>query len=167
MAKPVNFGTIYGLGPRSLRAKARADDGKDMTERQAKAFLGEDHAQYPGVRAWHGLKRNSSGAVRTLGGRRVAVSSDQFYGAKAKHVMQGTGGARLKRALILHCEGRAECPRAVMVLAVYDEVVLEVPETNAADATSWLAAGMTDAMAPLITPVPVEVETTVRKTCGG
>jgi DNA polymerase I-like protein with 3'-5' exonuclease and polymerase domains len=36
-AEPVNFGAIDGLGPRSLRVKAKAEYGKDLTEAQAKS----------------------------------------------------------------------------------------------------------------------------------
>jgi DNA polymerase-1 len=83
MAKPVNFGAIYGLGPRSLRLKARADYGKEMTEEQARGFLNAFFAEFPGVRAWHNhLKRGKATAVRTLGGRRIAVEADQFHGRR-------------------------------------------------------------------------------------
>jgi DNA polymerase-1 len=113
------------------------------------------------------LKRDRSGAVRTLGGRRVAVLADQFYGAKANYVVQGTGGDGLKLALVLLWERRAECPRAAVLLAVHDEVVVEVPESDAAAAKAWVARCMTDAMAPLIDPVPVEVEVSAGHTWGG
>ncbi len=90
MAKPVNFGAIYGLGPKSLRVKAKADYGKDMTEEQARGFLDAFFKQFPGVRAWHNrLKCEKATEVRTLGGRRIAVEADQFHGAKANYVIQG------------------------------------------------------------------------------
>jgi DNA polymerase-1 len=168
MAKPVNFGAIYGLGPRSLRLKARADYGKEMTEAQARGFLDAFFAQFPGVRAWHNrIKREKATAVRTLGGRRIAVETDQFYGAKANYVVQGTGGDGLKRALVLLWERREQCPNAELVLAVHDEIVVEVPEASATAAKAWVERGMIDAMAPLIDPVPVEVESKVGRTWAG
>jgi DNA polymerase-1 len=168
MAKPVNFGAIYGLGPRSLRLKARAEYGKDMTEAEAKGFLDAFFREFAGVRVWHNrLKRQRATEVRTLGGRRVVVEPDQFHGAKANYVIQGTGGDGLKRALVLLWDRRAECPHAEPVLAVHDEVVLEVPKAGAERAKAWLERCMVDAMAPLIDPVPVEVESTVGRTWGG
>lgn len=168
MAKPVNFGSIYGLGPRSLRLKARADYGKEMTENQARKFLDAFFAQYPGVRKWHnGLKCDKATAVWTLGGRRISVEPDQFYGAKANYVIQGTGGDGLKRALVLLWERREQCPSAEVVLAVHDEIVIEVPEAEAEVAKAWVEQGMIDAMAPLIDPVPVGVEAKVGRTWGG
>ncbi|MCE9561277.1 MAG: bifunctional 3'-5' exonuclease/DNA polymerase [Planctomycetes bacterium] len=168
MAKPVNFGAIYGLGPRSLRLKAKSEYGKDMTEKQAQGFLDAFFAEFAGVRTWHDrLKRHKATEVRTLGGRRVAVEPDQFYGGKANYIVQGTGGDGLKRALVLLRERRGECPNAEPVLAVHDEVVLEVPEGDAEQAKAWLERCMVEAMAPLIDPVPVEVESKVGRTWGG
>jgi DNA polymerase-1 len=168
MAKPVNFGAIYGLGSRSLRLKAKADYGKDMTEEQARGFLNAFFQEYPGVRAWHNtIKQKRPTEVWTLGGRRVAVEPDQFFGAKANYVVQGTGGDGLKRALVLLRERRAECPDAEPVLAVHDEVVVEVPESEADAARAWVEKCMTDAMAPLIDPVPVGVESKIGRTWAG
>ncbi|WP_232069957.1 DNA polymerase [Gemmata massiliana] len=168
MAKPVNFGAIYGLGPRSLRLKAQADYGKDMTEDQARGFLDAFFAQFPAVRAWHNrLKRDRATEVRTLGGRRIGVEPDQFFGAKANYVVQGTGGGGLKRAPALLWECRDQCPNAEVVLAVHDEIVLEVPEPEREAAKTWLSGCMIDGMAPLIDPVPVEVEVKVGATWAG
>jgi DNA polymerase I-like protein with 3'-5' exonuclease and polymerase domains len=168
MAKPVNFGAIYGLGSKSLRAKAKADYGKDMTEKQAKGFLDAFFTEFPGVRAWHNvIKSQKTTEVRTLGGRRIAVEPEQFHGAKANYVVQGTGGDGLKRALALMWERKEECPSAEPVLAVHDEVVVEVPEADAKCAKAWVERCMVDAMAPLIDPVPVEVESQVGPTWGG
>ena len=53
------------------------------------------------------------------------------------------------------------------MLFVHDEIVLEVPEADADRAADWLRRCMADAVAPLIDPVPVEVEVTVGRTWGG
>jgi DNA polymerase I-like protein with 3'-5' exonuclease and polymerase domains len=54
-----------------------------------------------------------------------------------------------------------------VVLAVHDEVVIEVPESEAERARVWVSRCMVEAMAPLIDPVPVEVEAKVGRTWGG
>ncbi len=113
MAKPVNFGAIYGLGPRSLRLKVKADYGKDMTEQQARGFLDAFFKEFPSVRAWHNeLKRAKATEVWTLGGRRIAVEPDQSYGAKANYVVQGTGSLRNP----FGPTNFMTCPRTVVVL---------------------------------------------------
>jgi DNA polymerase I-like protein with 3'-5' exonuclease and polymerase domains len=53
------------------------------------------------------------------------------------------------------------------VLAVHDEIVVEVDADPAAIASAWLRRAMVDAMAPLIDPVPVEVEVTLAPSRGG
>ena len=55
----------------------------------------------------------------------------------------------------------------VPVLFVHDEIVLEVPEADGPKAAEWLKAVMAEGMAPLIAPVPAEVEVTVGPTWGG
>ena len=58
--------------------------------------------------------------------------------------------------------GRSEPP-----LAVHDEVVVEVPEAEASAARVWVEGCMVEAMAPLIEPVRVEVESKIGRTWGG
>ncbi|MFX9552002.1 DNA polymerase, partial [Acinetobacter baumannii] len=73
----------------------------------------------------------------------------------------------LKAAMALLWERRAEVPGAVPVLFVHDEIVLEVPEADGDRAAAWLKGVMAEGMAPLIDPVPVEVEVSVGATWGG
>jgi DNA polymerase-1 len=63
-------------------------------------------------------------------------------------------------------ERRGECPAAVPVVAVHDEIVVECDADRAAAAADWLKRAMLDCMAPLVAPVPVEVEVTVAPTWG-
>jgi DNA polymerase I-like protein with 3'-5' exonuclease and polymerase domains len=72
-----------------------------------------------------------------------------------------------KAALALPWELRAECPGAVPVLVVHDEIVVECPEADADAVSSWLKQAMLDGMTPLVAPVPVEVEVTVGRTWAG
>jgi len=81
--------------------------------------------------------------------------------------VQGTGADGLKRAMGLLWVRRAECPDAFPVLFVHDEVVVECAEADAERTAAWLKRAMIDGMAPLIAPIPVEVEVTVGKSWGG
>lgn len=67
----------------------------------------------------------------------------------------------MKAAIALLWERRGECPGAVPVLFVHDEIVVEVLADRVETAAGWLKQAMLDGMAPLIKPVPVEVEVTV------
>ena len=118
--------------------------------------------------SWHQqIRREQAAEVRTLAGRRVVVDRGGFYGAKANYVVQGTGGDGLKLALALLWQRRHEAPRAFPVLAVHDEIVVECDADQADAVAAWLKKAMVDAMAPLIAPVPVEVEVKVGTTWGG
>jgi DNA polymerase-1 len=165
LAKPVNFGLIYGLGTKSLRAKAKAEYGLDLTLEDAERYRRAFFAGYPGIVRWHRLlRRETTSAVRTLAGRRCPLPEKHFYGTKANYVVQGTGGDGLKLALALLWERRDQCPGAFPVLAVHDEIVVEADADQADVAATWLKQAMTDAMAPLIAPVPVEVKAAVGAT---
>ena len=59
------------------------------------------------------------------------------------------------------------CPDAFPVLVVHDEVVVEAPVDQADDVSVWLKQAMLDAMAPLVAPVPVEVEAKTGRSWGG
>jgi DNA polymerase I-like protein with 3'-5' exonuclease and polymerase domains len=45
--------------------------------------------------------------------------------------------------------------------------VIEEDEDKAEQAAEWLKAAMVDAMAPLIDPIPVDVEVKIGRTWGG
>jgi DNA polymerase-1 len=81
--------------------------------------------------------------------------------------VQGSGADGLKLALALLWERRDQCPGAFPVLAVHDEIVVEADAGQAGAAAAWLKQAMLDGMAPLIDPVPVEVEVAVGTTWAG
>jgi DNA polymerase-1 len=168
LAKPVNFGLIYGLSAGSLRRKAKAEYGLDLSAEEAKRYCRAFFAGYPGIAAWHRrLASETAPEVRTLAGRRCPLPEKHFYGTRANYTIQGTGGDGLKLALGLLWERRDQCPGAFPVLAVHDEIVVEADEGKADEAAAWLKAAMVDAMAPLLDPVPVEAEVKVGRSWGG
>jgi DNA polymerase-1 len=168
LAKPVNFGLIYGLSAGSLRTKAKTDYGLDLSTQDAERYHRAFSFAYPGVYSWHqGLKLDSSPYARTLAGRRCVLPEKHFFGTRANYIVQGTGGDGLKLALALLWERRAQCPGAFPVLAIHDEIVIEADADQAEAAASWLKTAMVDAMTPLIAPVPVEVEVTIARTWAG
>jgi DNA polymerase-1 len=168
LAKPVNFGLIYGQGAETLREKARADFGVEMTLAEAEHYRAAFFAAYQGIARWHDAIRSSAATeTRTLTGRRVLVNAHDFYGGKGNYVVQGTGADGLKLALALLWERRAEVPGAFPVMAVHDEIVVECDLDQALAVADWLKWAMTDAMAPLIDPVPVKVEVSVGETWAG
>jgi DNA polymerase I len=168
LAKAVNFGLLYGMGARGFRAYARSHYGVSLTERQAEGYRSAFFAAYPALRRWHqavGRSGDRGVETRTVAGRRcVGV---RRFNEKLNLPVQGTGADGLKAALALLWERRGECPGAAPVLVVHDEIVVECGEADADRAAAWLKRAMLDGMAPLVEPVPVEVEVTVAPTWGG
>jgi DNA polymerase-1 len=173
-AKTVNFGLIYGLSPKALAAKSKADYGIDMTLQEAEQYRRQWFAMWPEIAHWHAeLKRQvwrgGDMEVRTLLGRRILIpkKNNPWYGKMANYAVQGTGGDGLKAALALLWERRADCPDAFPVLAVHDEFVIECSEKKVAEVTAWVRSAMMDGMQPFLDDVPCEIETSVGKTWGG
>jgi DNA polymerase I-like protein with 3'-5' exonuclease and polymerase domains len=187
LAKAVNFGLLFGMGARGFRDYAKANYGLDLSESQAADYRAAFFRAYPGLRAWHetvraDVKRRFAGdpngrfETRTLAGRRrlLKVAKQKGDGTGYPNVtealntpVQGTGADGLKLALAFLWERRHECPTAVPVLAVHDEIVVECDAGTAEAVRAWLEVAMTDAMRPLIDPVPIAVESTVGPTWGG
>jgi DNA polymerase-1 len=168
LAKPVNFGLIYGLSARTLRVKAKVEYAVEMIAEQAERYRAAFFDAYKGIARWHRrLKASRAPETRTLAGRRVVVEAKTFYGARANYAVQGTSGDGTKLALALLWERRDQMPGAFPIMAVHDEIVVEADAAGADAAAAWLRQAMLDAMAPLIEPVPVEVEVKVGQTWAG
>jgi len=186
LAKAVNFGLVFGMGSRGFRDYAKANYGLDLSESQAADYRTAFFRAYPGLRAWHetvraDVKRRFQAdpagrfETRTRAGRRrlLKVAKQKADGTAYPNVtealntpVQGTGADGLKAALALLWDRRTACPSAVPVLAVHDEIVIECDDGDAEAARRWLEAAMTDAMSPLIDPVPIAVDSTVGATWG-
>lgn len=165
LAKAVNFGLLYGQGAKGLMAYALGSFGVKLTEEEATAHRNTFFKTYPGLRAWHRRVKDGAVDTRTLADRRrLGVTR---YTEKLNTPVQGTGADGLKKALALLWQRRAECPDAFPVLFVHDEIVIECDEARWEETSNWLKQAMIDGMAPLVAPIPVEVEVTCGKTWGG
>jgi DNA polymerase-1 len=169
LAKAINFGLLYGMGAKMFALYARVNYGVDLTEEQAKTYREKFFATYPGLARWHRKQagKTSGRPVMTwtiLGRRRLDVLQ---YTEKLNTPVQGSGADGLKAALALCWQRRSECPSAKLVLAVHDEIVIEVPQADAEQARDWLVRCMMGGMQPLLDPVPCVVEATIAPTWGG
>jgi DNA polymerase-1 len=167
LAKAVNFGLLFGLGAKGLRDYAKSNYGLDLTLEQAAQYRRSFFATYPGLERWHRRAGNAKAAeCRTLAGRRRLLDGKTPYTHRLNTPVQGTEADGLKLALALLWERRAACPGAFPVLVVHDEIVVECDADQAGAAAAWVKQAMLDGMAPLIDPVPVEVEVKVGRTWG-
>lgn len=134
-AKAVNFGMIYGIGPRAL--------GRDIgvSTAQASDFMEKYFAVFPRVRAYLDeliVEARRTGYAQTIFGRRRPLPDLQsgmpmLRSAAERMAMnmplQGAAADIMKRAMIRFYEQielRGWNERVRMVLQVHDELVLEV-----------------------------------------
>jgi DNA polymerase-1 len=168
LAKAVNFGLLFGLGARGLRGYARSNYGLDLSEADAARYRRAFFAAYPGLARWHRREGQSRKMeCRTLAGRRRLLDAKTPYTHRLNSPVQGSESDGAKLGLGLLWERREQCPGAFPVLFGHDEIVVECDVGGADAAAAWLKQAMLDGMAPLLAPVPVEVEVLAAQTWGG
>jgi DNA polymerase-1 len=170
LAKAVAFGLLYGMGSKGLRVYAQQSYGVALTLEEAARHRATFFKTYPGLARWH-RRTNAARATqmesRTLAGRRRLLDPKTPLMHRLNSPVLGTEADAAKTALALLWERRRECPSARPIAFIHDEIVLEADAADADAAKAWVEKAMLDALAPLIAPVPVEVEVTVGRTWGG
>jgi DNA polymerase-1 len=168
MAKALNFGLLYGMGAKGFRLYARAQYGLNLSEEDARRYRTAFFKNYPGLAAWHrSVRARKAAETRTLVWRRRLLNDKTPDTHRLNTPVQGTGADGLKLAFALLWERRDEVPGAFPVLAVHDDIVVECCQDQSEAVAAWLKKAMADAMAPLIDPVPVDVEVKIGRTWGG
>jgi DNA polymerase-1 len=170
LAKAVAFGLLYGMGAPGLRDYALQSYGVAITLDEAARHKRTFFRTYPGLAKWHRdtkAARATQTETRTLGGRRRLLDPKTPLMHRLNSPVLGTEGDAAKTALALLWERRDQCPGARPVAFVHDEIVLEADAGQADQAAAWVKQAMTDALAPLIDPVPVEVEVKHGRTWAG
>ena len=163
-AKAVNFGIVYGISAFSLAQ----DIGVFQSE--AKAYMEAYLEKYAGVHAYmkHIVEQaRHDGYVSTLFGRRRSLpelKSSNFqqrsFGERVALNMpiQGTAADIIKLAMVNAARRlRDERLQARLILQVHDELIVECPEQEAAQAAALLKEEMEQAVS-LSIPLTVDVK---------
>lgn len=164
-AKTLNFGVLYGMGPRKFAGAA------GVSVEEARSFIERYERTYTGIvrlRQEIITQAEELGYVETLFGRKRTVvelrakSADTRAAAERaafNFPIQGTAADILKKAMIaLHAQMKQHYPGARLVLTVHDELVAEVPMsmvTKFAGDMKRIMEGVTT----LDVPLTVEVAT--------
>jgi DNA polymerase-1 len=162
-AKAINFGIIYGMGPRRLAATT----GVSMQE--ASDFIAKYFAGYPEIDAYIEQAvafARQKGESRTLTGRRRPISGMQTErsrdAASAENIavnspIQGSAADLIKIAMIrIDGELGRRGMKTRMLLQVHDELVFEAPRSELEAATRLIEDGMRHAM-DLKVPLDVQI----------
>jgi DNA polymerase-1 len=170
LAKAVAFGLLYGMGAKTLRIYALQNYGVAMTLEEAKRHRSKFFETYPCLAAWHrrtAAECGKPGEARSLANRRRLLDPKTPIMHRLNSPVLGTEADAAKTALGLLWERKHECPGARPVAFIHDEILVEADADKANAAAAWLKAAMIEGMAPLIDPVPVEVEVRIGRTWGG
>jgi DNA polymerase-1 len=167
-AKALNFGLMYGMGPASF---AR---GTGMSQAQATATIDRYFAAFPRVAAWLAEAEAAgrrTGQVRTALGRVRVLPRDSSMGLAtlARNAPIQGAGADMTKLALAEVERRMQARYgtgtqrdAGLVLTVHDELVVQVPAADAAEAADDVADAMRVAAADLLGPVPSAVDVAIR-----
>ena len=158
-AKTINFGLLYGMGPQKL--------GKDLglSLKEAKGFIERYFSKLARVREFYAqieAEAKSQGYVNTIAGRRRLLpdinSRNANLAQQARRmaintVVQGSAADVIKKAMLaVDRDALLRTLQSKLLLQVHDELILEVPESNAEEAGKRLAevmAGVYDLSVPL------------------
>lgn len=163
-AKAINFGILYGIGPRSLARSA----GVSFDE--AKDFIDRYFVAHPGIASYleeMKVRAHADGFVQTLFGRRrylpdINSNVPQLVAASERMAInmpvQGTQADIIKMAMKKVADWLAQGRvRATMLLQVHDELVFEVHKDDVHDFAQELRKIMTN-IVDLPLPLVVDIE---------
>jgi DNA polymerase I-like protein with 3'-5' exonuclease and polymerase domains len=167
-AKRINFGLMYGRGPKSLSAQLGTD------EERARGLIDEYFANYPKVRRY--LQGTASKAMKTRTLRTLAGRVRKFGDTSGLDSM--TRGAMRREAMNFPIQGAAsdiaklaltyireelEGFDARLINSIHDEFVVECTEEVAPEVAQRTRAAMTKAGEEILEKVPVEVEVAISR----
>lgn len=166
MAKPFNFGIIYGIGAERMVEYALFGYGVSLKIQQAREFRSKFLARHHGVFNWQRdqlSRQKQLGKTRTLGGR-VRYFGKDAHNELLNSPCQGTGADGLKAALWEVTQRLLPYgfENARIVHMVHDEIVVECKPEIVDEVQHHLEQGMKDGMEPLLNGiVPVEADSHV------
>ncbi|MBA31762.1 MAG: DNA polymerase I [Chloroflexi bacterium] len=170
VAKILNFGVIYGLGPLGVARQT------DLSREQGKMFIDIYFGKYPGIKDFiEKIKINCKdlGYVETITGRRRYLpdinSKNPRIKSSAERVavnmpIQGTAADIIKIAMInIHNEIKKNNLNSKMLIQVHDELIFEVAPGELMELQSLVSNHMSHAVN---LDVPLEIETKTGYTWG-
>ncbi len=152
IAKSVNFGIVYGMGPQGL-AKATG-----LAIKEAESFLDEHRRSYPGVYLYIDRcleEARDRGYVETLLGRKRYLpnlnSTEPAVRSAAERMavntpIQGSAADIIKMAMLeLHGDMLERGLRGGIIIQVHDEILVDCPEAEKAETQGLVREKMSKA----------------------
>lgn len=169
-AKAINFGILYGIGPRSLARSA------GVTFDEAKDFIDRYFVAHPGIASYlqeAKLQAHDQAYAVTMYGRKrylpdINSGVPQLVAAAERMAInmpvQGTQADIIKMAMRTIADWiRDEQPEVKMLLQVHDELVFEVPDAIAEKIGEEIRCRMRDVV---VLDVPLAVDVDIHQNWG-
>jgi len=164
-AKAINFGIIYGISAFGLA------NNLGISRSEASDYIKSYFEKFPGIKAYMDAAKDEAreyGYVKTLFGRKCHIKGIKdrnqavrgFAERQAINApIQGAAADVIRRAMIRMPNAIADIEGARMLLQVHDELVFEVPETQAEALQAIVISTMEKAPLPAVKiSVPLVVE---------
>lgn len=154
IAKKVNFGIIYGITPFGL-ARQLTEGEVSISEEDANHLIEMFLRTYPEVRDyWKTVEGLDT--ICSLGGRQFAT--ENLTSSQKKNLaVQAAATEGFKEALALLGLEKPESYKLLM--ALHDEVLVEVSEADAKKAAEVVESTMVEGMKNIVKSVPIECST--------
>lgn len=144
LAKAVNFGILYGQGPRGLAKYCKANYEVAIQKEEARRYIAKFHSKFQGLASWQEQVLTSATAATPLG--RVRSFSGFSDNEKLNMPIQG-GAAEVMLIALVYCHRAVRKLGAVIVNIVHDELVIETPEAQAQSCVQAVRTAMNKAFA--------------------
>ncbi len=163
IAKAINFGIIYGMGPQKLSEEL------GISRKKAETYINAYYERYKGVKRFKEKAVETAlrnGYVTTLLNRRrylpdISHNNNRIRSEAERMAVntpiQGTAADLIKKAMIeIHHRLKKDGSNAKMLLQVHDELVLEVPEEEVDYLVPMVRETM-EGVYPLRVPLKVDI----------
>jgi len=176
-AKPLNFGSIYGMGPQTLMAQIFKFNGKVISEPAARRMLDSFFRTYSGVKQYHNWVQNTAvdrGWIKTLLGRKRRLffvdrgdwrSRGEAFRELCNSSIQGSAADLMMlsmRNIYNERDARAkEDPiwaKCKFISMVHDEILMEAPEEIAEEVREMVEDKMQNCVKLKRTPLSVNAK---------
>jgi len=132
LSKNINFGIIYGMGPKKFCTMVNEQyPDFNMSYTDARGFINKYYSTYQKVRTftWRvPQKILDVGYVQDVFGRKYTTPRDESYKG-VNYLIQGCAAGILKKAMI-EIHDLLEGKLSEMVLCIHDEIVVEIHESE-------------------------------------
>jgi DNA polymerase-1 len=141
LGKALNFGLLFGMGPKKLQVYAKASYRVDMSQTQAEKAHTVYHAKYRHYSSWCNLQRvkcKTIGFVRTPSGKMRKLLEEEVYTKAINTPVQG-GAAEVSFAALIALQDMRNhfgfnTKDIRIINTVHDEIVVECKD-NLVDVT--------------------------------